>query len=83
MLPALGLNHLAVVVSSVCFGVLHLNGAQQWSYVIWATIVGLLLGYSTIISGNLLVPIVAHIITNLLSSCIWKLLQHSEKNHHN
>ena len=83
MLPALGLNHWAVVVSSLCFGVLHLNGAQQWSYVIWATIVGLLLGYSTIISGNLLVPIVAHIITNLLSSCIWKLLQHSEKNHHN
>ena len=81
MLPALGLNHLAVIISSVCFGILHLSGAQQWSYVIWATIVGLVLGYSAIISGNLLVPIVAHITTNLLSSCIWKLIQHSEKNH--
>ena len=81
MLPALGLNHLAAIVSSVCFGVLHLSDSHQWSYVIWATIVGLVLSYSAIISGNLLIPIVAHIITNLLSSCIWKLLQYSEKNH--
>lgn len=81
MLPALGLNHLAAIASSVCFGVLHLSGPQQWSYVIWATMVGLLLSYSAIISGNLLVPIVAHIVTNLLSSCIWKLVQYFEINH--
>ncbi len=81
MLPALGFNHLAVIISSLCFGVLHLNGSQQWSYVIWATIVGLILGYSAIISGNLLVPIVAHITTNLLSSLMWKLLQYFEINH--
>lgn len=83
MLPALGLNHLAVIISSLCFGILHLNGEQQWSYMIWATIVGLLLGYSAIVSENLLVPIVAHIITNLLSSCIWKLVQYSEEKHQN
>ncbi|KST61910.1 CPBP family intramembrane glutamic endopeptidase [Mastigocoleus testarum] len=81
MLPALGFNHLAVIISSICFGVLHLNDSQQWSYVIWATVVGFVLGYSAIISGNLLVPIVAHITTNLLSSFIWKLLQYFEINH--
>jgi uncharacterized protein len=58
MIPALGYNHLAVVVSSLCFGVLHLSGPQQWPYVI---------------SHNLLVPIVAHILTNLISSYMWKL----------
>jgi membrane protease YdiL (CAAX protease family) len=73
MLPALGADHVAVIVSSLCFGVLHLSGSQQWPYVIWATIVGLILGYSAILTGNLLVPIVAHIITNLISSYLWKL----------
>lgn len=73
MLPALGADHVAVIVSSLCFGVLHLSGAEQWPYVLWATIVGLILGYSAVLTGNLLVPIVAHILTNLISSYLWKL----------
>ncbi|MBR8839297.1 MAG: CPBP family intramembrane metalloprotease [Stigonema ocellatum SAG 48.90 = DSM 106950] len=77
MLPAFGLGHLAVILSSVCFGVLHFSGSQQWSYVIWATIVGMILGYSALLSGNLLVPIVAHILTNLISSYLWKVAQSS------
>ena len=72
MLPALGLNFTAVIISSLLFGVLHLSGAGQWPYVVWATVVGFALGYCALITGNLLVPIVAHIITNLVSSCLWK-----------
>lgn len=77
MLSAFGLNLFAVFVSSLLFGVLHLSGANQWSYVVWATIVGFALGYVAIITGNLLIPITAHIITNLVSSCLWKF-QHPE-----
>jgi uncharacterized protein len=73
MLPALGLNLTAVVISSVLFGVLHLSGAGQWPYVVWATIVGFALGYCTLVTGNLVVPVVAHIITNLVSSFLWKV----------
>ncbi len=73
MLPAFGLDITAVVVSSLCFGILHLSGSEQWPYVVWATTVGLLLGYSALLTGDLLVPIVAHIFTNLVSSCFWKL----------
>lgn len=73
MLPAFGLDITAVVVSSVCFGILHLSGSEQWPYVVWATSVGLLLGYSALLTGNLLVPIIAHIFTNLISSYFWKL----------
>lgn len=73
MLPALGLTWFGLAVSSLCFGILHFSGSQQWSYVIWATAIGGLLGYSAMLTDNLLVPIVAHITTNLLSSCIWKL----------
>jgi membrane protease YdiL (CAAX protease family) len=75
MLPALGLDSVAVIVSSMAFGVLHLSGPQQWPYVIWATIIGVILGSSALISGNLLVPIVAHMITNWISSFFWKWRQ--------
>jgi membrane protease YdiL (CAAX protease family) len=73
MLPALGADYTAVIVSSLCFGVLHLSGPEQWPYVIWATIVGIILGCSTLLSGNLLLPIVAHMVTNWLSSYLWKI----------
>ncbi len=73
MLPAIGFNIMGLVISSLCFGILHLSGKQQWPYTIWATVVGLLLGASALLTGNLLVPIVAHIVTNLASGCLWKL----------
>lgn len=73
MLPALGYDHIAVIMSSLCFGILHLSGTQQWAYVIWATIVGIILGYSALLSDNLLVPVVAHAVNNLVSSCLWKM----------
>lgn len=73
MLPAIGLNWFGLVISSLCFGVLHFTGSQQWAYVIWATVIGAVLGYSAIATGNLLVPIVAHITTNLISGWVWKL----------
>ena len=72
MLPAFGLNAEGLAISSLCFGVLHLSSPKQWSYVVWASVVGLLLGVSAIVTGNLLVPIVAHIATNLISSTLWK-----------
>lgn len=73
MLPALGLNITGVIISSICFGVLHLSGSEQWPYVVWATAVGLLFGFSALLTGNLLVPLVAHVFTNLVSSYSWKL----------
>ena len=73
MLPAIGLNITGIIVSSLCFGVLHISGLQHWPYVVWATAVGILLAYSALLTGNLLVPIVAHIFTNLVASYFWKL----------
>lgn len=74
MLPALGLNWVGLGTSSLCFGILHMSSPQQWPYVIWATCVGLVLGYGAIATGNLLVPVVAHIVTNIVSSLFWKWL---------
>ncbi|MEM6612652.1 MAG: CPBP family intramembrane glutamic endopeptidase [Cyanobacteria bacterium P01_C01_bin.72] len=72
MLPALGLNLAAVIISSVLFGVLHLSGNGQWPYVVWATIVGFALGYCALLTGNLVVPVTAHILTNFISGTLWK-----------
>jgi uncharacterized protein len=72
MLPAIGLNATGLVVSSLCFGVLHMSNRQQWSYAVWASVVGLGLGSSALLTGNLLVPIVAHVSTNFVSSWLWQ-----------
>jgi membrane protease YdiL (CAAX protease family) len=72
MLPALGLNLGAVIVSSCIFGLLHINGSQQWPYALWATIVGLLLGCVALITSNLIIPIIAHVVTNFCSGLLWK-----------
>lgn len=73
MLPAVGLNVTGLVATSLLFGILHLSAPGQWPYVVWASVVGLLLGFSAMATGNLLVPIVAHVATNLISSYLWKL----------
>ncbi|MBD2259850.1 CPBP family intramembrane glutamic endopeptidase [Pseudanabaena sp. FACHB-2040] len=75
MLPAIGLNSFGILISGLSFGVLHLSGPQQWGYVVWATIVGFILAISAVVTGNLLVPILAHILTNLISSFFWKFKQ--------
>lgn len=79
MIPAFGYDLLAIVISSVLFGILHLSDRQNWHYALWATIVGFLLGYTAYVSNNLLIPIVAHTFTNSLSSMIWKIKNINKK----
>jgi membrane protease YdiL (CAAX protease family) len=61
------------VLSSLCFGVLHMTNLQQWPYAVWATLVGMLLAFTMVETGNLFIPIVAHITTNFISGLSWKL----------
>lgn len=73
MLPAIGLDPIGIVLSSMCFGVLHVTNAKQWPYGVWATVVGMLLAFTMVETGNLFIPIVAHITTNFISGLTWKL----------
>jgi uncharacterized protein len=75
MLPALGLDPIGIVLSSLCFGVLHMTDAQQWPYAVWATLIGMLLAYTMVETGNLFIPIVAHVTTNFISAVTWKIQQ--------
>ena len=73
MLPAIGLDPIGIVLSSLCFGVLHMTNVQQWPYAVWATAVGIILAFTMVETGNLFIPIVAHITTNFVSGLSWKL----------
>jgi uncharacterized protein len=73
MLPAIGLDPIGIVLSSLCFGVLHMTNAQQWPYAVWATVVGMILAVTMVETGNLFIPIVAHVTTNFISGLSWKL----------
>jgi membrane protease YdiL (CAAX protease family) len=73
MLPAIGLDPIGIVLSSLCFGVLHMTDLRQWPYAVWAALIGVILGFTMVETGNLLIPIVAHITTNIVSGLSWKL----------
>ncbi|MCA6572206.1 MAG: lysostaphin resistance A-like protein [Pseudanabaena sp.] len=74
-LPALGMNGIALIITSVVFGVLHMASAKHMSYTVWAIAVGMMLGAVTMYTGNLLSAIMAHVLTNALSGLIWKYKQ--------
>lgn len=72
MLPAFGFDVPAIIFSSLCFGILHLSSWKQWPYVVWATLIGAVFGASAVFTNNLLVPMTAHVVTNFVSSFVWK-----------
>jgi uncharacterized protein len=72
MLPSLGYNAVGVVLAALCFGLLHMSGTRQWPYALWAGTVGIILGYALLFTGNMLVPVGAHVCCNLCSGVIWK-----------
>ena len=71
-LGAFGLTPLAIAATSIAFGSLHLMDLKQWPYGIWAMAIGAIFGFSLLLTGNLLVPGIAHLVANLLSGFIWK-----------
>ncbi|MGF1537182.1 MAG: lysostaphin resistance A-like protein [Elainellaceae cyanobacterium] len=74
LLPAFGLDWVGLILSSLCFGAMHFSGRPQWPYVVWASVIGVALGGSAIATGSLLVPLVAHVTTNIVSGSLWKLM---------
>ena len=77
MLPEFGLDWGGILLSSLCFGALHMTNWQHWAYVVWATLIGTVFAWSAVVTGNLLVPIVAHVLTNWISAIVWKTRQPS------
>lgn len=72
MLPYFGLDLSGVVITALVFGALHWGGASQWPYALVTTGVGLCFGGVALLTQNLLVPLLAHAIVNLLSALLWR-----------
>jgi uncharacterized protein len=67
---------LAIAITGICFGLSHIP--HEWH--IPVALGGLGLGGgncpgggAAVATGNLLVPVIAHTVANLLSSSFWKL----------
>lgn len=78
LLPALGGGVVAIAITGVGFGFSHMSSKSQWPYAAWASVVGIVFGIAAVVTGNLLVPVIAHIVANLLSSTFWKLTNQTE-----
>ena len=60
MQPSLGL-----VASSVIFGLAHIGPMRRfWVWTVWATVMGLVFGLLYAATGELLAPVVAHVLIN-------------------
>lgn len=59
---------IGIVVSSLLFGALHqVRGTARWAWAAWATVMGLCLAFLFAVTGSLLGPILAHVLTNAVN----------------
>ncbi|MEZ4220281.1 MAG: CPBP family intramembrane glutamic endopeptidase [Polyangiaceae bacterium] len=59
---------LGLVPQAILFGLVHqIRGPSRWVWVVWASLIGLLLGAVFQLSGSLLGPIAAHALINGLN----------------
>ncbi|XAR64456.1 hypothetical protein NMG60_11024810 [Bertholletia excelsa] len=72
MLPLFGVNWESALLVAALFGVLHLGGGRKYSFAIWATFVGFVYGYATILSSSIIVPMASHAANNLVGGLVWR-----------
>lgn len=62
------LQVVGIVLSSLFFGAVHqVRGPARWAWIVWATLMGALLGGIFVATGSLLGPVVAHVLTNAVN----------------
>lgn len=72
LLPLFGINWTSILAVAALFGILHLGGGRNYSFAIWATFVGLVYGYATILTSSAAVPMASHALNNLVGGIIWR-----------
>ena len=63
-MPSGKARYLALVISAILYGLVHLSRGP--AHVVWATFVGLIMGYYYLRYGRVLPLILAHYLTNAL-----------------
>lgn len=72
LLPLFGFDWKSALVVAAIFGILHLGSGRKYSFVIWATFIGFIYGYATILSSSILVPMASHAMNNLVGGILWR-----------
>ncbi|GMI90204.1 hypothetical protein like AT3G26085 [Hibiscus trionum] len=72
LLPVFGFDWKSVLIVSTLFGVLHLGNGRKYSFAVWATFVGIVYGYATIVSSSVIVPMASHALNNLVGGLLWR-----------
>ncbi|MGQ9865658.1 MAG: lysostaphin resistance A-like protein [Pseudanabaenaceae cyanobacterium] len=72
-LPGLGAGAIALILSSLVFGLLHWAEPRHWPYSLWAIVVGFGFGAITLTTGSLVPAVVAHATANTLTSYVWRV----------
>ncbi|XWS22696.1 hypothetical protein CRYUN_Cryun29cG0058200 [Craigia yunnanensis] len=72
LLPIFGFDWKSILVVATLFGVLHLGNGRKYSFAVWATFVGIVYGYATIISSSVIVPMASHALNNLVGGIVWR-----------
>ena len=66
-----------IVLSSLCFGVMHLPGVKYWIYAAWATMSGAIFCLLFSWSGSLVLPILIHATNNIIGMLLLVRLKDS------
>ena len=71
LVPAVYPDYRGVLISGLVFGALHVNGGRNAAFGAWAAAVGCVYGGVFLATGNLLVPMIAHLVANYASATLW------------
>ncbi|KAL1199927.1 hypothetical protein V5N11_018335 [Cardamine amara subsp. amara] len=72
LMPLVGTNWNGIVAVGLIFGLLHLGSGRKYSFAVWASIVGIVYGYTAVLSSSLLVPMASHSLNNLVGGLLWR-----------
>lgn len=67
------------MISGVAFGVLHNSGGRNWAFAGWAAVVGSLYGAAYLATGDIAVPVGAHVLANLSGAVLWLQFRKGDK----
>ncbi|WCJ38641.1 CAAX amino terminal protease family protein [Euphorbia peplus] len=80
LLPLFGMDWKSALASASVFGILHLGSGRKYSFAIWATFVGLVYGYTAIVTSSIVVPMASHALNNLIGGILWRSTSKSSTN---
>lgn len=72
LLPAIAADWRGVAIAGLTFGSLHFTGGRNWAFAVFASAVGMVYGAAFLATENVVVPISAHVLSNIVAAAVYK-----------